>query len=232
MKNLLVYIHPRKDFDGEHSLLAKIQIDNCFRVGWQKEDILLVTNFPYEYNGVKSLVVEDTTFCHGHPRASKWTVALELSGMGMIDDLMWCHDFDAFQLVPFEDGEPELNGAVAGFTDYGWSSKWNTGSVFFTPESMDIIDKMVALTNQYEQSEELSLMTLTEDNVDGINDRIKRLNITYNMGMRKVERNARRATKPIKVLHFHPRKPGLMQRFKPYMPPELLTIMADHGYAP
>ena len=50
MKQLLIYIGPTDKFDDEHEVLTKIQIDNSLDLGWKKEDILLVTNFPYEYN--------------------------------------------------------------------------------------------------------------------------------------------------------------------------------------
>lgn len=54
MKNLLIYIHPDRKFVGESfssetDVLPKIQIENSLKLGWKKEDILLVTNFPYEY---------------------------------------------------------------------------------------------------------------------------------------------------------------------------------------
>lgn len=70
MKNLLVYINPRRDFDDESSRYAQIQIDNS-RKYWNPEDILLITNFPYEYQGIKSLVVPDSLFCGFDAKASK-----------------------------------------------------------------------------------------------------------------------------------------------------------------
>lgn len=179
--------------------------------------------------------VDDSWFCAAHDRASKWTAALQLHKEGLINDLMWCHDFDAYQLVQFDEDEPRLNGAVAGFTDYGWQDRWNTGSVFFLPEAMDIIEAMVEITTKNEWSEEAALGVLTDNNVGNINDRIKRLNITYNYGyatQRKMNWNANIVDNPIRVAHFHPSKRGRVHRFAPLMPSGLLRIMADHGYAP
>ena len=57
MKNLLIYITPN-GFDTESEKLAKLQIDNSLELGWKKEDMLFVTSFPYEYRGIKSIVVD------------------------------------------------------------------------------------------------------------------------------------------------------------------------------
>jgi hypothetical protein len=54
MKNLLIHINPvSKIFSPEHEDLTRIQIDNSLELRWKKEEILLVTNFPYEYRGIK-----------------------------------------------------------------------------------------------------------------------------------------------------------------------------------
>ena len=78
MKNLLIYINPSKDFEGEEKTTVKIQIDNSLDLGWKKEDIMLVTNFPYEYNDVRSLVIGDDAYCHYFPRCSKWPAIIKL----------------------------------------------------------------------------------------------------------------------------------------------------------
>ena len=88
MKNLLIYINPAKDFvDSKDRTnikeLAKIQIDNSLDLGWAVEDIVFVTNFPYEYGGVKALVIDDDSlFCDisgtAYGKASKINVILYL----------------------------------------------------------------------------------------------------------------------------------------------------------
>ncbi len=228
MKNLLVYVHPRKGFDMEHTALAKIQLDNCFRLGWGREGILMATNFPFEYDGFKSLEIPDSTHCSVKNQTSKIEAIIYLFEQGLIDDLCWFHDFDAYQLHPITEQELELGEADLGLTDYGWSSKWNTGSFFFNQKSLDIFQMIRGVVYELNVDEEESLMALTDANK--INSRIKRLNVTYNLGMNKIDRNKKIATKPIKVLHFHPGKRDMMQRFKSLMPKGLVGVMNRHGY--
>jgi hypothetical protein len=84
MKNLLIYINPAKSFineawKDENDILAKIQIDNSLEMGCKKEDIILVTNFEYEYRGVKSIVVSDDLYCnHSAGTPSKINVIVDL----------------------------------------------------------------------------------------------------------------------------------------------------------
>lgn len=78
MKNLLVYINPKKRFSGEPLVLVKIQIDNSLDLGWKREDIILATNFSFEYNGIKSIVVSDNNFLPFCVTACKNTAILEL----------------------------------------------------------------------------------------------------------------------------------------------------------
>jgi len=230
MKNLLIYVNPRKGFDEEHSILAKIQIDNSFRLGWKKEDILMATNFPFEYNGFKSIEIPDSCFCDHWPRSSKITGIIHLLQSSIIDELCWFHDFDAFQLCPIVGSELGLDGLDMGFTDYGWKSRWNTGSFFFRPNALEIFIAMSDALYMFKSDEEDALALLIKHDANNINGRYKKLNITYNIGMNKLNRNVEVATKPLKVLHFHPGKRNLMSKFKPLMPVGLVEIMDCHGY--
>lgn len=78
MKNLLIYISPKKDFGDEEKIAIKIQIDNSLDLGWKKEEIMLVTNFPYEHDSVKALQVSDDNYCPFFPQASKINVIVDL----------------------------------------------------------------------------------------------------------------------------------------------------------
>ena len=199
MKNILVYINPQKKFDKEKDILVKIQIDNSLDLGWKKEDIILATNFNYEYRGVKSLIVADSNFCSFRPLSTKTITVNYLLKKGMIGkELYWVHDFDAYQLNDIK--ESELDIVDVGFTTYGWSPKWCLGSYFFRESAKDIFklirDKIYEIHNE----DERALVALTRNN----NIKVKELNITYNFGMRHIESNYKKAIKPIKVLHFHP----------------------------
>jgi len=220
MKNLLIYINPTHSFANpsaelwthENDILVKIQIDNSLELGWKREDILLVTNFPYEYNGVKSVVVGDENYCaHSVGTPSKINVILTLFDLGLIgDDLYWFHDFDAFQL---EDVNIELDDKKIALTDYGITNmnkgrngRWSTGSIFFKKGSRDVFEWIKTAVYKYEKNEEVALLALTRHNKHHIIDRIDKLNITYNFATRRrnVVEQYKITDLPIKVIHFHP----------------------------
>lgn len=224
MKNLLIYINPKKDFieetrknnvllwSNESGTLIKIQIDNSLALGWRREDILLVTNFTYEYNGVKAIEVGDDNFCEISPTASKIYVFIDLFRRGLIeDDLYWFHDNDAFQLEAIDN--IDLAGADVAMTDYGitrvnqaCNRRWSTGSVFFNNKSLDVFEWIKKAVEKYQANEEISLLALTRHNKYNILSRIKKIDITYNFATRKrnVLATYEIADKPIKIIHFHP----------------------------
>jgi hypothetical protein len=204
LKNLLVYIRYTHDFDGDCKTSSKVQIDNSLELGWKKEDIVVVTNFPWEYNGVKAIVVGDEHWYAERPRSIKTAIVPFLIDEGIIEKgkLYWNHDFDAYQLNPFDESELELEDFDAGLTDYGWQERWCMGSYFVKTSSRDIFEKAKPIIYQNIEDETAMVQLTTED--QSINKRCKRLNISYNFGMRNVEANWERAIKPLRVVHFHP----------------------------
>ncbi len=227
MKNLLIYINPiHKKFSREHDDLTKIQIDNSLELGWKPGDILLVTNFDYEYKGVKSVVVADYTV-FDQDRSTKIPAINELFARGIIEDneVYWFHDHDAFQLEPME---VELE-KDAGFTDHGWSRKWNAGSFFFTQKAYDIFLWIQEYMNQRGTNEQDALTYMWEGNINGVNKRYNLMNITYNIGIYYIERNLKRAELPVKVAHFHPHKKRHLDLFRKMLPERLLTIFNEYG---
>jgi hypothetical protein len=222
MKNLLIYISPEKKFNEENEVYIKIQIENSLHY-WFKEDILLVTNFPYEYMGVKSLVVPDYLFSQVSRCAIKINVICYLLENKLIDDITWFHDTEAWQIAPLELMlEKEL-----GLTDYGWSEKWNGGSMFFKTTALDIFKLWRDKINRLGVDDERALMSLTNKNYKDINSRIHRMNITYNIGKRRINENFSRADKPIKVLHFHPYRENLLKKFDSLLPDNLKKLMYE-----
>ncbi len=204
MKLLLIYINPIKEFDEEGKVTVKIQIDNSLELGWKLEDILLYTNFPYEYNGVKSIVIDDNTYSD---ISSKTSVISYLFDKGLIgDELYWVHDLDAFQdYVITEDEIKEVMGnADIALTDSGATTRWALGSIFFKKSSEDIFRMIKDKVNQEEINEEKALRRLTLKNINNINPRIKKLNISYNFQMWNIGLCYPMAIKPLRVLHFHP----------------------------
>lgn len=226
MKNLMIHISPEKRFKtrpNNNLLETEVQIDNSLRF-WKKEDILLVTNFPYEYKGVKAMVVKDDLYCQHHGKASKTNTIIHLIEQGILNDLTWFHDMDAFQLQP-------MNGTgisrEVGFTDYGWSRKWNTGSIFFKPSALKVFRWLRDATYALKTDEERALMAMTEDDTHPINDFYERMNITYNLGMRRIDYNLSIADKPVMVAHFHPGKRDLKEQFRPIIPDYLYQMMKE-----
>src|SRR3989344_1197666 len=142
MKNLLIYIGPRKRFDEEHSLLTSIQVDNCLDLGWKKEDILLVTDFPYAYNGVTALVVPDGLYYEFDKNANKSKVLVYLLYQGIIEPgtIYWCHDFDAYENYPINETELGLENYDLGLTHYFYKPEWQLGSSFFKSSAKDILE--------------------------------------------------------------------------------------------
>ena len=221
MKNLLIYFSPEHKFNEENQKYIEIQIENSLYY-WKPEDILLVTNFPYEYMGIKALNLPDELYSDVSRCAIKINVIdYMLDNMILWEDVIWFHDTEAWQIAPME---VELNKPL-GLTDYGWSKKWNGGSMFFKPAAFPIFEKWQKSIEKYNLDDERSLMKLTKTNDDGINNYIQRLNITYNIGKRRVEENIARADKPIKVLHFHPYRENLLEKFEPYLPNNLKELM-------
>src|SRR3989344_2068731 len=229
MKNLLIYINPTKAWDDEGKTLIKIQIDNSYDLGWKKQDLVLVTNFPYHYNGVKSLVVDDENFCEIAPQSTKTKTIVSLIKNNCLDknSLHWVHDIDAYQLATITEEELEMGNFDMALTDYGRMPKWTTGSIFFKTSALDIFEKVMSLIYEYKTDEENALMALTTNNLrwamtlgslvslhdpiptelnlaDTINQRVKKINVSYNFTYMNIRSTYKLATKPLRVAHFHP----------------------------
>jgi hypothetical protein len=58
MKNFISYINPQHHFLDKHVPMMEAQIDNALEY-WDRKDIIVLTNFSYEYNGIKSIVAPD-----------------------------------------------------------------------------------------------------------------------------------------------------------------------------
>jgi hypothetical protein len=250
MKNLLIYVNP-DGFDLESEKLAKIQIENSLDLGWKIEDILFITNFSFEFMGVKTFVTEEG-YCNFKPEASKITTINYLFGKGFFKEkkLYWSHDLDAYQLEPITEKELGLEEVDLGLTDYGRKPNWQMGSFFFKKNTQDLFEEIVARIgpgldeNRREKHDETIIQYMTDTNIKNINTRIKRLNNRYNFGMRKIDICYEKAIKPIKVLHFHPyhtRNNGLdtlgiairgkNSLKKPLMNERLIKIFNKYGYS-
>jgi hypothetical protein len=233
MKNVLTYISPDKDFNDEHKMAVKIQIDNSLRLGWDKDDLLLVTNFDYEYKGVKSMVIGDENYCNHFYPATKVYVIDYLFKNNLVNDFFWYHDFDSFQLNPFDKGF-SLN-ADMGVSNYGRMPRICSSSMFYNPQARDLFDVLKEDIVQNQIGEEWGIMRLREKRE--YVDRIKVLNISYAFHKWNLWHNYCRAEKPIKVVHFHltPDKYDFFVRGNnrvglKIIPEELVEIFHKHGF--
>lgn len=235
MKNLLTYISPSEQFNAEHQMLVKIQIDNSLSLGWKPEDILLVTNFPYKYNRVISTVAGPECYCKAHWPATKIYTIIDLFNRGLIGrDLYWYHDFDCYQLVPFQDGEPGLEGADIGLTNYGRMPRLCSASIFFRQEARDIFISVKGLVdNGASSSEEMAIAKLPRS----MRRRIKHLNITWAFHKFNLRSCYKIVDKPIRAAHFHatPDKydffiKGNNKLSLQLVPNRLVDIFHEHGF--
>ena len=247
MKNLIIYINP-DGFNKENEKLTKLQIDNSLELGWRVEDIILVTDFFYEYNGVKAYVIDTGCgYCSFINTASKVKALSYLFDIDFIGyGIYWCHDLDAFQVEHITEKELGLENFDLGLCDYGRSPAWQMGSFFFKQAAEDIFKENVRRIKpgknkrgQVIQDENI-MLDMTNENFKGINSRIKRLNITYDFGMRRVKLCYNKAIKPLKVLHFHPNSKllntlaiamyGKNEIGKPLMNERLINLFKKYAY--
>lgn len=230
MKNLLTFTDPLKRFVKDCEVLNKIQIDNGLGLGWKPEDIIMATNFPWEYRGVKSTIV-GTYETFDNNRSTKIPIICELFEKGSINEkeVYWFHDDDALQLVPFT---VELK-KDAGFTTHGAYDPvlWNAGSFFFKKSAKDIFDKIYYYMNLHKSNEQNALTYIWKENIDGMKDRCEIMNQTYNIGIYKIDENIKMSELPIKVAHFHPNKKHHLELYtsRNLLSEKLLTIFKDYG---
>ena len=221
MKHVIVWYSPIVEgLPLETQTLMKVQIDNSLDLGYKPDDIIFVTNFPYEYRGVKSLVVDNSAYCDFRPGSTKTTTINRLIKEGVIvpGEIYWAHDPDCYEINKITDEELDMDNFDIGFTTYGWSPKPCLGSYFFKHSAGDLFQLIRDKIYEIQNEDERALVALLEANTNNIKNRITFLNITYQIGMRHVDINFNLATKPLKALHFHPSKKGLMDKFRPLLP--------------
>ena len=228
MKNLMLFVNPSKDFLPEQKTSIKIAIDNSLDLGWKREDIILATNFPYEYNGVKSLLVSDDNYCADiSPCASIINVIVELFERKLIEkeELYWYHDLDAFQLYDVTESELNLGEADIGLAVMGARLKFSASPILFKSSAKDIFGWAKEIMYKYRVNEECALNAVASNNLiwatgtqfdthrqfvamnipgaENMHERVKKLNVTYDFETDSLSRDYELATKPIKVAHFH-----------------------------
>lgn len=236
MKNLLTFVSPTNYFNEECDKLVKIQIENSFDMGWRPEDIVLATNFDYEYMGVHSLRVADSAYCDFFAPATKVGVIVALFKAGLIEEgqMYWYHDFDTHQLSPITEEELGMDGYDLGITNYGRMPRLCSASMFFKKGAEDIFDRVLELVNSSKRNEENCLMRVLRA-IGG--KRVLKLNITYAFHRFNLRSCYRIVDKPIRAAHFHltPDKidfyvRGINSLNMVLLPDSLISILTKYGY--
>jgi len=186
----------------EIKTLLKAQVHNSLDIGWHSENIIIVTNFDFEYMGIKAHRTELNTTCLTGTKlfAVKYAIDNNLYDSEPGREVIWSHDLDAWQNHFFYRPEFPL-GCDVGATYYG-KPKFNGGSIFWMPESIDIVEEAIdiILANK-EAKEEPTLNDLFKNKHK---DRVWAMNNTYNVGCSSFRERYMRSELPIKVAHFHP----------------------------
>jgi len=186
--------HSRMQFN-EIIRMIEAQLYNSFQVGWKPKDIILITTFPFELNGVTSIQVGLNEKCL---TGSKVFGMRELFNRGLVNDVVWSHDLDAWQNVPFE--APDFKDI--GLSEYS-RPKFNGGSIFYKPSAKDIVETIChEIENNKEQREEPTINRLLR--ADPLKHRVTTLDHSYNVGCSGFVPRYEKSIKPIKVCHFHP----------------------------
>jgi hypothetical protein len=197
MKNFMVANLPSNGAYNKHrlDLLLKAQIENSLDLGWRPEDIVIISNFHYEYMGIESKVYRLNDTCMtGSKIFGVHRLYLTAQEKGPI----WAHDLDCWQNDFFE--EPEYKDI--GIAQYS-NSKYNGGSLFWRASGVDILHKIHSeLIDNEEEREEPALNRILKS--DEFKNRVTVVNNTFNVGCSGYVKRYERSVKPVKVLHFHP----------------------------
>ena len=129
------------DYMNKTIRFIKAQIDNSIELKWKVEDIILATNFEFEYRGVKSILLEKT--CSYSQFFNKEYAILELLEKGIVKDTnLWYHDLDAFQLEEFEFPKFDGDWGTCVYPNYDGHS-CQCGVLYIKPTAIDIFREMI-----------------------------------------------------------------------------------------
>jgi hypothetical protein len=216
--------------------LVKVQIDNSLSLNWNPKDIILATNFPYEYRGVKAIEVGDC-FCPFFLPATKLYTLNRLFDMGLIkDDTYWYHDFDAYEFYPFSDDDLKMGKCVFGLANYMRRPRLCSASMFLKKGAKDMFDLFRLELDKIKTNDEEAIMKVLNRN-EAVSKLAIKLNPTYAFHRFNIMTVWPTLEKPIRVAHFHP-TPDKLDFFMyghnklnmPLLPERLIRIFQSYGY--
>jgi hypothetical protein len=191
----------------------QLQIENSLSLGWKKDDIIIISNFQWEYQEIIARVYELNKTC---PTGSKLFGILKILP---VNDIIWLHDLDAWQNVPFE--VPEFKDlALCKYP----TNRHAGGSIFVKDSAKDLIEDIInhIEINNYPREERaiFEILSLVEKR-----ERITILNDTFNLGVNLFPKRFANASQPIKVIHFHPDKKSHWDVQKPALSERLTKLL-------
>ena len=196
MKNFIVANKTKGRYNNSAiKKMIKAQIENSIELGWKSKDIILLSNFDCNFMNVKSIQTKlnDTCFTGSKIFGMKY-----LFDNNLIDDIIWAHDLDAWQNVPFYCPDFKEVGIACYST-----SKYNGGSIFWKASAQDIVNKIVEEININKQNKEEPTLNKILKSYQ-YKKRVTKLNNTFNVGCSGYVKRWHRSLKPIRVCHFHP----------------------------
>lgn len=195
MKNLIAVNFPKNSKKTQElELITKVQIENSLELGWNKKDLIVISNEDFEFMEVKSKKIEMNKKCL---TGSKMYAIRDIFLNGEVQTV-WSHDLDSFQNYWFD--EPDIKDV--GACEYS-QPKFNGGSIFWKPSSLDIINQIIYLIElNKEDKEEPTINKVFKSSP--YRNRVTVLNYTYNVGCSGYTKRYHNSTKPIKVSHLHP----------------------------
>jgi hypothetical protein len=208
----------------------KAQVDNSIRCGWDVKDIIICTNLEFSYKGVTIIQLND--ICQYNKYFNKQYGIAEILRRGLVTEPFWFHDFDDWQLTPFE--FPEFYGDI-GMCKYIDDSQWNTGSVFVKPSSIDIWELIVEFMKMNDSHTDLlqvgdeNIVNFIYQQYPEIQSRFSQLDNRYNLGCTQFEKRYESASKPIIIGAFKPNSINDVQKFreKDLLPEQLDYILSS-----
>ena len=209
MKQVLIYnqlnteYHGAKRYiDDELRNFFQCQIDISLELGWKPEDIILGTNFEFEYRGVIAHQLKD--ICEWSGFNNFWFGAVELLERGIIDSDFWLHDHDSWPNRYFE--FPDFEGDVAG-CEYIGTTEWNCGSIYCKKDSLptlQFIKEFLTINKDVDLSSDEVFIAYLRKTPNDIQHKLVSINTRYNVGVTHGPLRIAAATTPINVLSWNP----------------------------
>jgi|TARA_B100000035_G_scaffold313794_1_gene328342 hypothetical protein len=203
----------------------RAQIDWSLELGWTKEDIIIGTNFDFEYRGIESYHLYN--ICDFSGFNNFWYGAHELLSAEIIDDDFWLHDQDCWPNEFFT--FPKFDGLIGG-CEYIGTPQWNCGSIFVKKEAGQFLGSIVSTMEENRHtpisSDEQVIVNLRA--IEEIKHLFSSIDTTYNCGLTHFDLRYESATKPLKVCSFKPTEKKAWNKFKKVVNPNIIKHLKKH----